>query len=204
MDGTILDAMGAWFTVSRRMLEELGRTPRPNFDHEMKAHEGKDVTNYLIESYNLDCTPEFVSRYTIDNVLEEYRHHAPAKAFAHEHILELHELGIPMCVCTGSFHELCDPAFERLGFDKYFRFTLTPEDVGGRRKEFPDIYLTAAERLGISPANCLVYEDTFRCLQTAHGAGFRTVGVYDDASKTYRDDIRALADLYIHSFEELV
>ncbi|MBR5485305.1 MAG: HAD family phosphatase [Oscillospiraceae bacterium] len=203
MDGTLLDAMQPWFDVSRKLVIEMGRTPRPNFDQEMKAHEGKNVTDFLIKTYDLNCTPEYVSEYTINGVVDEYKNGVPAKPFAHELLKAFDQAGIPMCVCTGSFHALCDPAFERLGFDKYFKFTYTPEDVNGRRKQFPDIYLRAAEKLGVKPENCLVFEDTLLCLTTAHNAGFPTVGVYDSAAAAYEEDIKKLADIFVHSFEEL-
>ena len=41
----------------------------------------------------------------------------------------------------------------------------------------PEIYLLAAERLGVSPPNCLVFEDSMAGVQAARAAGMRTVGV---------------------------
>ena len=53
---------------------------------------------------------------------------------------------------------------------------LTGEDIE-RKKPFPDIFLLAAERLGIPPSRCLVVEDAVNGIQAAKAAGMRCVGV---------------------------
>lgn len=46
-----------------------------------------------------------------------------------------------------------------------------------RPKPFPDIYLKAAEQLGVSPSNCIVFEDSPTGVEAARAAGMRIVGV---------------------------
>lgn len=53
---------------------------------------------------------------------------------------------------------------------------LSGEDIE-RKKPFPDIFLLAAERLGVSPADCVVVEDAINGIQAATAAGMRSVGV---------------------------
>lgn len=55
---------------------------------------------------------------------------------------------------------------------QYFEFMLTIEDIGVSKRE-PDIYLAAAERLGLAPADCMVFEDAPYAGVTAHRAGFQ-------------------------------
>jgi beta-phosphoglucomutase-like phosphatase (HAD superfamily) len=44
-------------------------------------------------------------------------------------------------------------------------------------KPHPEIYLRAAELLGVAPANCLVFEDSYYGVEAARAAGARVVGV---------------------------
>ena len=53
---------------------------------------------------------------------------------------------------------------------------LSGEDIA-RKKPFPDIFLLAAERLGIPPSGCLVVEDAVHGIRAAKAAGMRCVGV---------------------------
>lgn len=55
---------------------------------------------------------------------------------------------------------------------------VTPEDVDpGRGKPHPDMFLLQAERLGVRPAECLVFEDGQSGIDAAHAAGMQTVFV---------------------------
>ena len=57
-----------------------------------------------------------------------------------------------------------------------FGTIVTGEDVT-RRKPFPDLFLLAAERLGVAPAACCVVEDAVNGVQAAKAAGMRCVAV---------------------------
>ena len=73
-----------------------------------------------------------------------------------------------------------------------------------RDKSFPDIYLLAAERLGVAPEQCVVYEDILLGIQSAKSAGFYTVGVEEPFSLPNREKIKQTADRYIESFADLL
>ena len=62
------------------------------------------------------------------------------------------------------------------GLEPYFSVIVDGFQVH-RPKPDPEIYLLAAERLGVSPRNCLVFEDSMTGIQAARAAGMRTVGV---------------------------
>lgn len=204
MDGTLLDSMKEWHTISKNFLLEQGRQPAPDIDQQLKAMEGKDIVRYLIDTYQLDCTPKELIDYVTKHVSLEYEHRVPCKPFVMEFLTQLRQAGIPFCICTMSQWAIAQAALLRLGIWNQLEFVLTPKDVGGVRKELPDIYNEAARRFGLEPARCLVFEDTLLCIQTARGAGFPTVGVYDPASASFQPAIQQLSSLYIRSFEELL
>ena len=71
-------------------------------------------------------------------------------------------------------------------------------------KSSPDIYLLAAERMGVVPNQCVVFEDILRGIQSAKSAGFYTVAVEEPASALDQMEIQKTADRYIRSFAELL
>jgi HAD superfamily hydrolase (TIGR01509 family) len=81
--------------------------------------------------------------------------------------------GIPQAVVSSSSHFWVDGWLEKLGLRGYFGDVICKGDAP-RIKPAPDLYLAAAERLGVDPGGCLVIEDSHNGLRAAHAAGMRT------------------------------
>ena len=90
-------------------------------------------------------------------------------------LLERHS-GMPLAVASNA--EPANIAFilNRAGLSEYFRVVVDGHQVH-RPKPDPEIYLTAAERLGVEPRNCIVFEDSHAGLAAARAAGSRAVGL---------------------------
>jgi beta-phosphoglucomutase len=65
---------------------------------------------------------------------------------------------------------------ERTGLRPYFRAIVNGQQVVNP-KPHPEIYLRVAELLGVSPPNCIVFEDSHAGVQAALAAGMRVVGL---------------------------
>jgi HAD superfamily hydrolase (TIGR01509 family) len=83
---------------------------------------------------------------------------------------------MPAAIASAGDHETVIATVEYLGMSSWFNATVTKKDVA-RSKPAPDIFLLAAERLGESPAGCLVFEDTDEGLEAAAAARMRAVDV---------------------------
>lgn len=81
--------------------------------------------------------------------------------------------GIPQAVVSSSSHSWVDGWLEKLGLRGYFSEVICKGDAR-RIKPAPDLYLAAAQRLGVEPGGCLVIEDSHNGLLAAHAAGMRT------------------------------
>ena len=108
-----------------------------------------------------------------------------------------------MAIATSSCDTLTLPVLKHCNISSYFSSICYTHDVG-RTKDFPDVYLLAAERLGVSPSDCMVFEDIPQGIKSAKYAGMKTVAVYDKHSKADQELLKSLADRYIYSFCELV
>jgi len=83
--------------------------------------------------------------------------------------------GIPFCIATGSDLENVEFYFKHLKLDKWFSLdNIVYTDGSFRGKPAPDIYELAAARIGLSPSECVVFEDGTSGLRAAKAAGVET------------------------------
>jgi HAD superfamily hydrolase (TIGR01509 family) len=80
----------------------------------------------------------------------------------------------PVSVASGGERKVVHRTLELLGLDGIFSIVVTAEDVE-RGKPAPDMFLLAAERMGVAPADCVVFEDSVLGLQAAERAGMASV-----------------------------
>jgi beta-phosphoglucomutase len=90
--------------------------------------------------------------------------------FVHRH------QGVPMAVATNGEKANADMALDGAGLAQFFRVTVTGGDVVNP-KPHPDIYLKAAQLLGVKPEDCIVFEDSHAGVQAGLAAGMRVVGL---------------------------
>ena len=96
---------------------------------------------------------------------------------------------------------LLDAGRSRLGVRHYLQFLRACGTVGVVKPQ-PDIYLQAAQRMGCTPAETVVYEEAVYAAATAKNAGFYIVGVYDQDASAHWEELQSLSDETIPSFEE--
>lgn len=203
LDGTLLDSLKAWPEIDYKFLAKRGISLPPDYPHAIKHMHFYEAAHYTIARFSLDENADDVVREWTDMVKEYYANDVTLKPFAREYLEALLARGVKIAIATSSRRELFLPALKRLNIEPYFHAVVTAEDVG-RGKNSPDIYLEAARRLGVSPTECAVFEDVPVAAHTAHGAGFYTVAIFDEASAHEEAALREHSDLYIRSFSELL
>ena len=96
---------------------------------------------------------------------------------------------VPLAVASGSGRFHVYSTLEHLGLYDLFDAIVTSDDVPNN-KPFPDILLTAASRLNVSPAGCVMYEDSNSGIEAAERAGMRVVDIrvlfFQDPLARYR------------------
>ncbi|MYX97252.1 HAD-IA family hydrolase [Streptomyces sp. SID486] len=113
--------------------------------------------------------------------------------------------GVPYCVASSGSHERIRVGHRTTGLDRWFEEgrVFSSEDVG-RGKPAPDLFLYAAERMGVAPERCVVVEDSPLGVQAAVAAGMDVYGFtamtpaarLAGASQLF-SDLGELADLLI-------
>ena len=116
-------------------------------------------------------------------------------------IAECHEAGVPMAVASSAMCKNVEFIVDALGFRRYFAYLVTGDEVNHPKPD-PEIYLKAAQHLGLEPARCVAFEDSFVGVESAKRAGMKCVGI---ASTFPVEELRTHthADLAVNGFEEL-
>lgn len=108
----------------------------------------------------------------------------------------LREHAVPRAVATSTRQPRATRKLEAAGLLGYFPQVLSSSDVA-QPKPAPDIYLLAAQRLGVTPAQCLVLEDSPTGVRAALAAGMTVVQVPDLLAPD--DSVRALGHRIVGS-----
>lgn len=89
------------------------------------------------------------------------------------------ERGVKMCIASATRRDIAEPFLEKTGILDFMEFYIDCDEAGAY-KDKPDIFLSAAKRLGAQIEECVVFEDVPHAVATAKDAGFYVVGVYDE------------------------
>lgn len=204
LDGTLLDSMGVWYDTDRRFLRENGvYDPPPELSERVKKLTITQSAELFISEFGLSCSREYVIRRIEELVRREYEENILLKPHVNELLDLLDSRDIPYGIATATYSSLAHVALSRLGILERFAFVLTDQDYPGG-KRFPDIFLGAAEILGVLPGETLVVEDSLHCIETAKMAGFITAAVYEETSAPDRELIEKTADYYLMSLDEVI
>lgn len=204
MDGTLLDSMRVWKRLTQGYLEQFGLHVT---DEEYAACEGfsqPQVAQYFADKYpQLPGGAAGLMEGMDKLITERYATVAKPKDGVLLFLDGLRRRGVKMAIATLTARRHAEKALRDRGMLDYFDFMLTIEDVGVSKYQ-PDIYLMSAERLGLAPADCVVFEDAPYACTTAKKAGFRVCGVVEAAYAAGEQELRASSDLIIErSFDEL-
>jgi len=123
------------------------------------------------EVYRHGADKERLYREMMGPVFEQ--HVVPGVA---EFVREARRQGVPCALATNAEPANVDFVLDRTGLRECFQ-TIVDGHQAHRPKPDPEVYLTAAERLGVAPHNCVIFEDSPGGLQAARAAGGRVVAV---------------------------
>jgi HAD superfamily hydrolase (TIGR01509 family) len=108
--------------------------------------------------------------------------------------------GLPLGVASNSSRRWVADGLARVGLVERFEVIVGCDDVGGRGKPAPDVYLEAVRRLGADPDVALAVEDSPHGVRSAKDAGLWCVAVPNDLTRGM--DLGA-ADLVVRSAAEI-
>ena len=203
MDGTVLDSMQAWVDAIGHILTRRGITPPADLREITRPMNGSLLVDYLQREFLPGITGREITADVGAYMEDFYSNRVQAKAGVKNFLSLLKMEGVQCYLATATHRELVRRAIAHAGLEPYFKGIITSGEVGKNKIDSPDIYEWAMKRMGGNKADTVVFEDALFAIRTAKKAGFRVAGVYDPDSEADQEEIRALSDYYITSFEEL-
>lgn len=202
LDGTLIDSELVYYEAYRTILASHGHDfPLAEY---LRAYSGRPIRSIFvdfIEVYDLPIGVDEGVALTEAFELEARRKGIPLKPGAVELLDHLRGLGLRTAIATSSKK---DRALDILGFHGIadrFDAGVFADDIH-RSKPDPEVFLLAAERVGVAPAECLVLEDSKMGIEAAHAGGIPVVCVPD---KTEPDEAhRAMTAAVLPSLHEAI
>ena len=111
---------------------------------------------------------------------------------------ELKVHGIKTAVCTSAPKENMDLIIDQLGIRQNMESLMSSEDVT-LHKPHPEIYSISAAKLGVSPSNCVVFEDSYSGITAGLNAGMKVIGVLSSHTKNQLPP----CSYYINDYKEI-
>jgi len=203
LDGSLVDSMWMWKDIDIEYLDRFGIPLPDDLQSKIEGMSLGETAVYFKEHFHIPDSVEQMKADWNEMAGNKYRYEVPFKPYAREFLEACIKKGIRLGIATSNSRELVGAISEALDFQKYFSCIVTGCDVE-RGKPFPDIYLKAASGLGVSPANCLVFEDIIPGIRAGKAAGMRVCAVEDAYSAKEWAAKQAEADYYIENYSEAI
>ncbi len=201
MDGTILDTERVSRVVWRLTAVELGLMFSDALSEELVGLNAASCRTLLREHFGTDGRAEELSALAQIRYREHLDlHGVPRKAGLEALLAFLRRHGVPVAVATSTVSELARHKLSKAGLLDQFSVVVGGDQVT-HGKPAPDIFLQAASRLGVAPADCVAIEDSSPGLRAASAAGMIPLLIPD--LRTPPPEVRALAYRVLTSLDQV-
>lgn len=202
LDGTLMDSMWMWADIDIEYLGRYGHTVPDDLQKSIEGMGFTETAQYFKERFALPCTISEIKREWNRMAFDKYAHEVPVKRGADTFLRMLRSRGIRTAIASSNSRELIEACLKNNNITDCFDYIVTSCDVA-KGKPSPDIYLRAAALTETKAEECLVFEDVPMGILAGKRAGMRVCAVEDLWSSDQSGKIRALADYYIRSYEEI-
>ena len=207
-DGVLIDSEPVWERVRRKFVADHGGRWAKDAQDRMMGMSTAEWSAYMSEDFGLRLSPRQVADQVIEAMAAEYQTHLPLLPGAVDAVRAL-SAHWPLAVASSAPRSLIEAVLDAAALRDAFRAAVSSEEVA-RGKPAPDVYLEAANRLGITPATCVAVEDSSNGLRAASAAGMTVIAVprpeyppADDALQKARLVLDSLTSLTPAAIESL-
>ena len=196
MDGVLIDAKDWHYEAMNKALSLFGYTIE-RYEH-LTSYDGLP-TSVKLEKLSVEkglprslhkFINEMKQRYTMTEI-----HNKCRPVFIHEYALSrLKSEGYKIAVCSNSIRKTIETMMDYAGLSSYLDLIMSNEDVK-KSKPNPEIYLTAMEKFGLKPEECLICEDNENGIKAAESSGGNLLKIKTTADVNYTNIIKRITEL---------
>jgi len=178
LDGVLADSETWWTRIDAKLLTEYGVTYDGEHHQNVVGVSYRLAVEFYKKAFGLSVPTEEVMRRRGEIATEFFANRIDLFPNVKEVLEELRQMKLHLAVATSSLSASARPLLHRHQLTKFFEVIVTGEEVE-HGKPAPDIYLCAAERLGICVNACLVVEDALPGVAAAKAAKMRVAAIPD-------------------------
>lgn len=205
LDGVLLDSEWIGFQVWQEMVASYGGRLDDSAFAGIVGLSNEDSAEYAMRQSGIRFDVAESCARSWDLIIQRLKTELEPLPGSVDLIHALAARGCPLAIASNAISPYIDNALLGLGMSAYFPIRVSIDQVA-RGKPEPDVYLSAAEQLGVDPRECLAVEDSRVGVRAAVAAGMRVIAVpgqhepdrvngYQDAWRIYPSLIPVHASL---------
>lgn len=195
LDGTLLDSTHVWHEIDEVFLGKRGLDVPPDYVPAISSMNLAEAAEYTKKRFGFPESEEAIIAEWHEMVHHAYEYDIPIKPGADAVLRRFAAKGVPIALATASDPAYYIPALKRCGV--YDCFTLFVHSRPELPKGNAAFYLHCAEKLGVRPENCVVFEDVLPGILAAKDAGMTAFAVADSGNREDREALLRHADFFL-------
>ena len=188
MDGLLFDTESLYQRAWTMVADDFGVERKPELGKACSGTTG-DLMERIVHEYHPTVDAKAYIRRVVACVHDEMEKNLTVMAGVREILAYFREQGVRMATASSSSVAQIEQNLRKSGLRDYFD-VVVGGDLVIHGKPAPDIFLLAAERIGVTAADCYVFEDSYNGLRGAAAAGCAPVMIPDTMPPT--DEMRTL------------
>ena len=201
LDGVLADSELWWNQIDAKLLAEYGATYRSEYHQNVVGVNYRLAVEFYKKAFGLSVPTEEMMRRRGEIATDFFANRIGLFPKVKEVLQELRQMKLHLAVATSSVGASARPFLDRNQLTGFFEVIVTGEEVD-RGKPAPDIYLRAADKLGIPADACLVVEDALPGVAAAKAANMCVAAIPDTRFVNPRQ-YEKKAEFVLSSLEEL-
>lgn len=188
MDGLLFDTERVYKWAWIETAKHFGKDNGFDLAEKVSGSSDKYCKKMIVEFYP-DVDVEKFFRHVVNTALAKFEDGVELMEGVEEILSLLKNNGVKIAVASSSTTDLVERNLTRANLRKYFDAVIGGDGIKNG-KPAPDIFIKAAEKLNLAPADCWVFEDSYNGIRGAAAAGCSPIMIPDTAPAT--DEMRNL------------
>ncbi len=177
MDGILFDTERIYQDTWREIAADRDIELPEDFVFWISGTSGPVMLDLIQKHYHVEDGTEIRDE-CMQRVRDKLLIHVPVKPGVYEILQWLKEQHVKTAVASSSLPEQIRSNLQKADMEQYFDEVVSGTEVKNG-KPAPDIFLLAAERIGLMPEECCVFEDSANGVKAGHAAGCTTIMIPD-------------------------
>jgi HAD superfamily hydrolase (TIGR01509 family) len=178
LDGVLADSEPWWNQIDAKLLSECGVNYQGEHHQDVVGVSYHIAIDFYKKTFGIDVPAEQMMKRRGEIAAGFFAERVDLFCGAREVLEAVRQMKLRLAVATSSVRSSARPFLARNQLTEFFDVIVTGDEVE-HGKPAPDIYLRAADKLNISPDQCLVIEDALAGIAAAKAAKMRVVAIPD-------------------------